>query len=153
MIIICGGQGASFLRSSGRFESSRRFAEQTFGHSQAGTCLRQGGKPFPNWALSKGQIARNALFHSKSGAPGRTRTCDPLLRRQPLCPLSYGRAKHCQIRFPGGPASRVGTKAAAHPWGDPMETVPQTLPFSKTCGVRNIPKTNAPTSEQLVLMR
>jgi hypothetical protein len=25
------------------------------------------------------------------GAPGRIRTCDPLLRRQPLCPLSYGR--------------------------------------------------------------
>ena|SRR5947208_8119554 len=24
------------------------------------------------------------------GVPGRIRTCDPLLRRQPLCPLSYG---------------------------------------------------------------
>jgi hypothetical protein len=23
-------------------------------------------------------------------APGRIRTCGPLLRRQPLCPLSYG---------------------------------------------------------------
>ena len=25
----------------------------------------------------------------KNGTPGRVRTCDPLLRRQPLCPLSY----------------------------------------------------------------
>jgi hypothetical protein len=25
-----------------------------------------------------------------SSAPGRIRTCGPLLRRQPLCPLSYG---------------------------------------------------------------
>jgi hypothetical protein len=24
------------------------------------------------------------------GAPGRVRTCDPPLRRRPLCPLSYG---------------------------------------------------------------
>jgi hypothetical protein len=29
------------------------------------------------------------------GAPGRTRTCDPLLRRQPLCPLSYRRSLTC----------------------------------------------------------
>src|SRR5215471_3655785 len=28
--------------------------------------------------------------NGKSGAPGRTRTCDPLLRRQMLYPLSYG---------------------------------------------------------------
>ncbi len=27
-------------------------------------------------------------------APGRDRTCDPLLRRQPLCPLSYRRSEH-----------------------------------------------------------
>src|SRR5439155_26400494 len=26
----------------------------------------------------------------KDGAPGRIRTCNPLLRRQMLCPLSYG---------------------------------------------------------------
>ena len=26
------------------------------------------------------------------GAPGRTRTCDPLIRSQPLYPLSYGAA-------------------------------------------------------------
>jgi hypothetical protein len=30
------------------------------------------------------------------GAPGRIRTRDPLLRRQPLCPLSYRRSvTHC----------------------------------------------------------
>ena len=27
-------------------------------------------------------------------APGRDRTCDPLLRRQPLYPLSYRRSEH-----------------------------------------------------------
>jgi hypothetical protein len=28
--------------------------------------------------------------NSRCDAPGRIRTCGPLLRRQPLCPLSYG---------------------------------------------------------------
>ena len=27
---------------------------------------------------------------ANGGVPGRIRTCGPLLRRQPLCPLSYG---------------------------------------------------------------
>ena len=30
-----------------------------------------------------------ATLGLKNGTPGRVRTCDPLLRRQPLCPLSY----------------------------------------------------------------
>ena len=32
------------------------------------------------------------------GVPGRIRTCDPLLRRQPLCPLSYGDRPKCTVR-------------------------------------------------------
>ncbi len=32
-------------------------------------------------------------------APGRTRTCDPLLRRQPLYPLSYRGSRMCELRF------------------------------------------------------
>ena len=39
-----------------------------------------------------------------SGTPGRTRTCDLLLRRQALYPLSYGRADHHSI------PSRAGCK-------------------------------------------
>ena len=30
-------------------------------------------------------------------APGRIRTCDPLLRRQPLCPLSYERSSRLSL--------------------------------------------------------
>ena len=33
-----------------------------------------------------------ATITDEGGAPGRTRTCDPLLRRQMLYPLSYGSA-------------------------------------------------------------
>ena len=36
------------------------------------------GRSDPKWAMSR------------VDTPGRIRTCDPLLRRQPLCPLSYG---------------------------------------------------------------
>ena len=32
------------------------------------------------------------IWKDWNGAPGRTRTCDPLLRRQMLYPLSYGRS-------------------------------------------------------------
>ena len=39
-----------------------------------------------------GDTSHRAEPLARLGAPGRTRTCDPLLRRQPLCPLSYGRA-------------------------------------------------------------
>ena len=44
-----------------------------------------------SWRLSPGGVPRKtrprALLRY---APGRIRTCGPLLRRQPLCPLSYG---------------------------------------------------------------
>jgi hypothetical protein len=35
------------------------------------------------------QVADLGLTDTKSGVPGRIRTRDPLLRRQPLYPLSY----------------------------------------------------------------
>ena len=35
--------------------------------------------------------AAHLTLHEHRGAPGRDRTCDPLLRRQSLYPLSYGR--------------------------------------------------------------
>src|SRR5207245_8510971 len=47
-------------------------------------------------------IASHAL--RKYCAPGRTRTCDPLLRRQPLYPLSYRRVRDSSL-----PAQMVRT--------------------------------------------
>ena len=51
--------------------------------------------------------ATTRIRNGKSGAPGRTRTCDPLLRRQMLYPLSYGSLRlvvaayyHAAIRRP-----------------------------------------------------
>jgi hypothetical protein len=44
-------------------------------------------------------------------APGRIRTCGPLLRRQPLCPLSYG-----------GPARRLASPPATN--GYPLTSGP-----------------------------
>ena len=46
-----------------------------------------------------------ALVLRGSGAPGRTRTCDPLLRRQLLCPLSYGRVQP-RLYHPGAHPKR-----------------------------------------------
>lgn len=51
----------------------------------ARSCSAQNGR-FPN--RRKG----NELVSDSRGAPGRTRTCNLLLRRQTLYPLSYGRS-------------------------------------------------------------
>ena len=42
--------------------------------------------------LHLGKVARYQLRHVRMRAPGRHRTCGPLLTRQPLCQLSYGGA-------------------------------------------------------------
>src|SRR5262249_1906256 len=48
-----------------------------------------------------------------AGAPGRNRTCDPLLRRQPLCPLSYrGAAGRGSVAPRAGRTGAFDTRAA-----------------------------------------
>jgi 4a-hydroxytetrahydrobiopterin dehydratase len=42
------------------------------------------------WTSPPGRTSRTTPGNDRVGVPGRIRTCDPLLRRQPLCPLSYG---------------------------------------------------------------
>ena len=50
-------------------------------------------KSRPNRRLSVSRnshfVAEPGYFVANRGVPGRIRTRDPLLRRQPLCPLSY----------------------------------------------------------------
>ena len=48
--------------------------------AQSGDFLRSGPRP---------RVRNLSLIRSCFGVPGRIRTRDPLLRRQPLCPLSY----------------------------------------------------------------
>ncbi len=53
-----------------------------------------------------------------TSAPGRTRTCDPLLRRQPLYPLSYrGLATFPPAFATSGRADSVGHVPASRPNG------------------------------------
>src|SRR4051812_24144344 len=47
----------------------------------------------PILAIVLALIVRFAGFLTNFGAPGRTRTCDPRLRRAMLYPLSYGRVR------------------------------------------------------------
>ncbi len=42
------------------------------------------------WVNEAKALAPTLTINEGFGAPGRTRTCDPLLRRQMLYPLSYG---------------------------------------------------------------
>jgi hypothetical protein len=50
-------------------------------------------------------------LEKRSGAPGRTRTCGPLLRRQMLYPLSYGSPyveAACDVSTPGNAQQKRG---------------------------------------------
>ena len=75
------GSGADIARRLSAFEAdARRHGRDALG----GRLMRLGHY----WVTSRG--APSAEMALASSAPGRIRTCDPLLRRQPLCPLSYG---------------------------------------------------------------
>jgi hypothetical protein len=62
--------------------------------AQLTSVRRRKGSPFPvraaahHDAVQGGEVKREAGISPQTcrSAPGRTRTCDPLLRRQPLCP-------------------------------------------------------------------
>jgi hypothetical protein len=69
---------------------------------------------------------QDRLWPAVSGAPGRTRTCNLLFRRQLLCPLSYrgvvgrripepGQARDCQER----PSTAAPLTTVAGPVGRP----------------------------------
>ena len=52
----------------------------------------RGAEPATSWCpvAPEGRVRVTGLVTSLMGAPGRNRTCDALLRTQPLYPLSYG---------------------------------------------------------------
>jgi hypothetical protein len=52
------------------------------GHTRVHTCIVRSGSGFDASRF-------RSEFATASDAPGRNRTCDPLLRRQVLFPLSY----------------------------------------------------------------
>ena len=71
-----------------------------------------------------------------AGAPGRNRTCDPLLRRQPLYPLSY---RGTAGRVPRGrgavaPRGRAGTLASSHNGSAAQEPPLAADPHVRTLG-------------------
>ena len=74
------GSGADLARRLNAFEAAQADEDE----ARSGTDDAFG--PLPGHVVT-GAKARNGSINS---APGRIRTCGPLLRRQPLCPLSYG---------------------------------------------------------------
>ena len=77
--------------SNGDFVGS----DYEFKDSPGGTSQKP-ARVTPSTKLSKARFqggSKSAGNIGNKGTPGRTRTCDPLLRRQMLYPLSYGRTK------------------------------------------------------------
>jgi hypothetical protein len=57
------------------------------------------GERGPNRERPPALLSRRPLFRFHPGAPGRTRTCNLLIRSQTLCPLSYGRVSRTRGHY------------------------------------------------------
>src|SRR5690606_40311339 len=78
-----------------------------------------------------GRLSPASADRASGGAPGTNRTCDPLLRREMLYPLSYGGVAQIVATSddssggaPARPASRSGPRRSDPPVVDDLETHP-----------------------------
>src|SRR5438093_7140234 len=81
-----------------------------------------GRRKGPKGPISYLEEARIGSGGRGAGAPGRTRTCNPLLRRQPLCPLSYGGLSNYTVAQPA--ADPAETLILSHALSAPLRCRP-----------------------------